>query len=193
MGRHKKYIKEEVLRKAMKTFWDHGFENTSSRLLEKNLSVNQKTLYSDFGNKHDIFLQALDTYYDLNQSKILAPLIHSEGDLRDIQTFFENFIHEVKYGESPNGCLFANTTMEFGSSDRTILEKLDKYYELLQGCFVQLLQKAHDRGIISEELDIQKTANYLVGCTEGLTVIVKVKSKDFLSDYVEIIIKSLKK
>jgi len=192
MGRNKNYFREEVLKKAMKTFWDNGYENTSSRMLQEKMGINQKTLYSEFKSKNQLFIEALKSYENLNKEVILHRLIHSEGDLNDIQIFFQEFIVAVKSGKSPNGCLFANTSIEFGSSQPNIKERLDSYYLLLQTVFLELLTKAKANGQLSKEANLTKLSNYLVGCTEGLTVTVKVLEEKPLLDFIEIIMKSIK-
>jgi len=192
MGRNKNYIREEVLEKAMKTFWDNGYENTSSRMLQKKMGINQKTLYSEFKSKNQLFIEALKSYENLNKEVILNKLIHSKGELNDIQEFFQEFIVAVKSGKSPNGCLFANTSIEFGSSQPNVKERLDSYYLLLQTVFLELLTKAKANGQLSKEANLTKLSNYLVGCTEGLTVTVKVLEEKPLLDFIEIIMKSIK-
>lgn len=192
MGRTKNYIREEVLEKAMKTFWDNGYENTSSRLLQEKMGINQKTMYSEFKSKDQLFIDVLKRFENLNEEVILYPLIHSDGNLKDIQTFFKEFIVAVKSGKSPNGCLFANTSIEFGSSHPPVKERLDSYYLLLHTVFFELLTKTKANGQLSKEANLTKLSNYLVGCTQGLTVTVKVLEEKPLFDFIEIIMKSIK-
>lgn len=192
MGRHKNYIRQEVLEKAMKTFWDNGYENTTSRMLQEKMGINEKTMYSEFKSKKQLFIEVLKSYENFNKEVILYKLIHSKGELNDIQIFFQEFIVAVKSGKSPNGCLFANTTIEFGSSQLNVKERLDNYYLLLQTVFFELLTKAKANKQLSKEANLIKLSNYLVGCTQGLTVTVKVLEEKPLLDFVEIIMKSIK-
>ena len=192
MGRNKNYIREKVLEKAMKTFWDNGYENTSSRMLQEKMGINQKTLYSEFKSKNQLFIEVLKSYENFNKEVILYKLIHSKGELNDIQTFFQEFIIAVKSGKSPNGCLFANTSIVFGSSQPNVKERLDNYYLLLQTVFFELLTKAKANGQLSKEANLTKLSNYLVGCTEGVTLTVKVLEEKPLLDFIEIVMKSIK-
>lgn len=192
MGRNKNYSREEVLEKAMKTFWDNGYENTSSRMLQEKMGINQKTMYSEFKSKDQLFVEVLKCYENLNEEVILYPLIQSDGNLEDIRTFFMEFVVAVKSGKSPNGCLFANTSIEFGSSHPKVKERLNSYYNLLHTSFFDLLTKAKANRQLSEDANLAKLSNYLVGCTEGLTVTVKVLKEKPLFDFIEITMKSLR-
>ena len=75
MGRLKKYNREEVLQKAVDVFWEHGYENTSVRLLEDRLGINQKSLYAEFKNKENLFLEVLKHYQLFQGKHILAALL----------------------------------------------------------------------------------------------------------------------
>jgi AcrR family transcriptional regulator len=59
MARKKEYQEDLVLEKAMHTFWANGFENTSLRILEKDMGINQFSIYSSFGSKQGLFIEVL--------------------------------------------------------------------------------------------------------------------------------------
>lgn len=192
MGRSKKYKRQEVLEKAMKAFWDNGFINTSARMLEDKMGINQRTLYAEFKSKDQLFIESLQQYEQLNKEVILKPLLASDGDLEDIRTFFTDFIVAVKSNQSPNGCLFANTAMEFGTTSPEVKERLDSYFDLIYMAFFDLLTKAKSKGKIAKNTDLVKLSNYLIGCTEGLTVTVKVRDEKALLDFVDFTMNSIK-
>jgi AcrR family transcriptional regulator len=43
-----------VIEKAMSLFWRNGYQNTSVRMLEKEMGINQFSIYASFGNKHGV-------------------------------------------------------------------------------------------------------------------------------------------
>ena len=56
MARQKKYIESEVIEKAMQLFWKNGYETTSVRMLEKEMGINQFSMYASCGNKQGVFI-----------------------------------------------------------------------------------------------------------------------------------------
>jgi TetR/AcrR family transcriptional regulator, copper-responsive repressor len=62
MGRPKEFTREEVLRKAIPVFWEHGYADTGVHELEKATGVNKSGLYSEFKSKEDLFLCCLEHY-----------------------------------------------------------------------------------------------------------------------------------
>lgn len=176
----------------MKAFWDNGYENTSTRLLEEKMGINQNTIYCEFNSKENLFIESLNCYESLLKSSTMSPIINSDGDISDINTFFKSFIKSVKSGESPNGCLFGNTSLEFGSSNARIKKRLNDYCQLLYSSFFDLLAKAKANGGIDKNSDIGKLSNYLVGCTNGLSVMVKISEESAVNEYVDCVVHSIK-
>jgi len=192
MPRKKQYNKEEVTEKAMGVFWNHGYKATSMRMLEAEMGINLYSIYADFKSKEGVFLESLRRYRQLNKEVILRRLLESDGDLLDIRTFFMEFVHSVKTGKTPNGCLFANTAMEIGATDVRIKEQLDLFFTLLKEAYVNLLTKAKALKQFKTDAPINKYANYLVGITEGISVIAKVLEEDKLTDYIDTAMEALK-
>ncbi len=62
MARKKQYIEQEVLEKAMALFWRNGYESTSVRMLEKEMGINQFSIYASFGSKQGLFLESINAY-----------------------------------------------------------------------------------------------------------------------------------
>jgi AcrR family transcriptional regulator len=62
MGRRKEFTREEVLKKAIPVFWEHGYADTGVHQLEKATGVNKSGLYSEFKGKEDLFICSLEYY-----------------------------------------------------------------------------------------------------------------------------------
>jgi AcrR family transcriptional regulator len=62
MGRPKNFSREDVLRKTVPVFWEHGFADTSLDDLERATGVNRSGLYKEFRDKEDLFLACLRHY-----------------------------------------------------------------------------------------------------------------------------------
>lgn len=176
----------------MYVFWQHGYRSTSLRMLEKELGINQFSIYSSFESKHNLFVEVLKQYRDHMREGIVQILINSEGDLGDIEYFFKAFIEAVQNGESPNGCLVANTAAEVGSSDDQIHEALKAYFDMMEESFYQLLKKSRSKGQLPGDTDLRKKAKYLVTCTEGLSLSSKVMDEDDLHSFISSVMSSLK-
>ncbi|MGI9548317.1 MAG: TetR/AcrR family transcriptional regulator [Flavobacteriaceae bacterium] len=192
MPRQKQYSEEAVLNKAVDVFWRRGYKSASIRELEKEMGINQFSIYASFGSKKKLFLKALDRYSAQVKEIFLTDLIRSEGNISDIKKFMRSFVDSVQTGKTPNGCLMANTAMDMGSSEKEVKIRLNYFFDLLNNVFTEVLEKARIRNQITKNAPIEKYANFLVGCTEGLAVTAKVLDDDQLNDFIEITIATLK-
>lgn len=192
MPRPKQYSEEAVLNKAVDVFWSRGYKSASIRELEKEMGINQFSIYASFGSKRKLFLKALDRYSEQVKGIFLTDLISSEGNISDIKKFMRSFVDSVQSGKTPNGCLMANTAMAMGSREKEVKIRLNYFFELLKNVFTEVLEKARIRNQLTKNAPIEKYANFLVGCTEGLAVTAKVLDDDQLNDFIEITIATLK-
>ena len=55
MARSKEFEENEVLDKAMKLFWEQGYEKTSMTDLVEHMGIHRRSLYDTFGDKHHCF------------------------------------------------------------------------------------------------------------------------------------------
>lgn len=190
MPRKKKYDKTEVVQKAMKAFWNKGYRATTWENLEESMGINPFSIKASFESKEKLFVEVLKAYQEHNEKVIALKLVQSEGNLEDIRSFFQEFVQAVKSGPAPKGCLFANTAAEysqdkFGAQAGQVKELLLAYFAWLKEVFVQLLEKARDKGQIQPDANPEKYAHYLLGVTEGLAISAKLLSEKALEDYIE--------
>jgi AcrR family transcriptional regulator len=64
-GRPREFDRTEALEKAMLLFWERGYEGTSVGDLSEALGIGKPSLYAAFGNKEDLFLEALQRYEEV--------------------------------------------------------------------------------------------------------------------------------
>ena len=191
LPRKKQYIEDEVVAKAMNTFWHNGYESTSVRLLEKNMGINQFSIYSSFGSKHNLFIEVLKKYKEHVKSTLLKSLMNSDGDIEDIRQFFLSFGHSIQSGKLKNGCLMINTGMEVGKTDLLISNQLTKYFDFVEDAFCRVLEKAKAKGNLEKKFNSKKHAGYFLGSLQGLTLYAKYHSKIEVDGFIAMIMKSI--
>ena len=108
MGRPKNFSREEVLEKAMRVFWTHGFSDTSLQDLERATGVNKSGLYTEFRDKEDLFVACLRHYLESQGKRGL--LIKKPLGWNNIKTFLKN--GPLNKGEQ-QGCFSVNSMREF--------------------------------------------------------------------------------
>ncbi len=61
-GRPRSFDRDTVLERAMRLFWSQGYETTSMAELLAEMQVTPPSIYSAFGDKEGLFLQAIERY-----------------------------------------------------------------------------------------------------------------------------------
>src|SRR5215212_5927342 len=89
MARHKEFEREEALRRAMEVFWSRGYEATSVGDLVEHMGINRQSLYDTFGDKHSLYLQALDRYREVEGRKMFELLEQPGSVKRALRRLFQ--------------------------------------------------------------------------------------------------------
>jgi len=187
MSRKKEYHEDEVLDKAMHTFWANGYENTSLRMLEKEMGINQFSIYSSFNSKNELFVKALRKYRMFVKSFFLKDFLNSNGRIDDIRTFFTVYGHGIQSGENPHGCLMMNTGMEVGSRNPAITVELTSHFDFLKDLYFTCFEKMKLNNELPEDFDSRKYSVYLLGSLQGLSLFAKLNSKKEVDYYIDTI------
>src|ERR1700751_4995349 len=108
VGRPKSFSREEVLEKAMRVFWKHGFADTSLQELERATVVNKSGLYTEFRDKEDLFVACLWHYLESQEKRGL--LTNEPLGWKNVESFLKH--GPLSSGER-QGCFSVNSMREF--------------------------------------------------------------------------------
>ncbi len=193
MPRFKEFDREDVLLKAMMVFRDKGYEATSVQDLVGRMEINRFSLYETFKSKHDLFVEALQAYYENVAIPFFNRLKDSKEGLKVIESSLMELVSRIKSGRSPNGCLLCNTIAELGAKqDERMTTILEGYLKTLEGNFYAAVLRAKELGEISESADAREYAKVLVGYSTGLLSLAKVLSDGEMRKSVKATIAALK-
>lgn len=191
MPRSKSYNPDHVLEKAMCIFWENGYEATTVRLLEKEMGINQFSIYSSFNDKKNLFIESLKLYKRYIEKNVFNDLLREDADISDIELFLNEFSEKIRDGKFSNGCLMVNTVAEIGQKDERIHNEVKRYFDFVKEMFKEILVRSKKKGDISLDADIEKCSGYLVGIMQGLSVATKVMSQKQLFDFINMSITSI--
>lgn len=176
MGRPKQFDRDEALALAMELFRRKGFTATSVDDIVHELKINRASLYDTFGDKRELFDEALERYSE-NSRKFVAEFFAGPGLLREkFMAFFSGAIEAMKSGKTMAGCLVANSTAELLPGDKKAAVFLGTHRDRIEAIFAAALEKAVAAGEITGEKDIKSLAKYLYTFHNGFTLQAKLPS-----------------
>jgi TetR/AcrR family transcriptional repressor of nem operon len=174
MARSKSFDEGAVLDQAAQLFWERGYEGTSLADLEAHLGLGRQSLYNSFGDKHSLFLKALDRYRREMGGAALTQLDAPDAALDEIRGFFRWSVESLTSSpDARRGCLLINTISDRGSQDPDAMLRCNHARDELERAFRRALAQAKTRRELPKGLDIEATATLLVIQHYGLTVLAK--------------------
>lgn len=192
MPRNKSYSDDIVLEKAMNVFWVHGYEATSVRLLEKEMGINQFSIYASFQNKKNLFIQSIRSYREHVKKHRFQLLLQEDAGLAELDRFLHDMAGTKKTCAETKGCLIVNTAGELGDKDSDIAHEVNQYYDFIRDMLKNVLRNAISKKEIPAETNIEQQANFFLGVMQSISVASKTMDNNQLSDFISVALKQIK-
>ena len=152
-GRPPAFDKAIVAGSIVDTFWTRGFSATSLDHLTEATGLHRPSLYAAFGNKKDMYREALRLFSDQLQAEIAVTL--SLGDAtKSLTAFYRSAIEVYTGGESsPRGCLFVCTAAVESVVDGDVRKDLAGVLQQIDRALIDRFKIAQQAGEIADGKD----------------------------------------
>ena len=167
-GRPLSFDRDKALLAAMHVFWAKGYDGASMKDLTSAMGINSPSLYAVFGDKHKLYLKAIDCYAS---SDACAPLVafETEPDITQaVRSFMEAVIdYSTENASGARGCFLS-------SSVSTSAGEVEGAQELLQRAILDTdarlsrrfeLEKA--RGALPDNFPSMERARLMLDLRQG--------------------------
>ncbi len=192
MARKKEFEREAVLDRAIEAFWCKGYEATSIQDLLDGMGINRGSLYDTFGDKHTLFLEAIDRYYDRALAHTLETLEVSESARAGLEFLVREAAECGCVDQQRKGCLMTNSAVELAPHCLETAERVARYYRRTEDAYCRAIGQARADGAIASRLDDRALARFMTCGIQGLQVCSKVSpDRETLRDAAEGIISAL--
>ncbi|WP_342424008.1 TetR/AcrR family transcriptional regulator [Paenibacillus sp. FSL E2-0178] len=171
MARSKEFEENVVLEKAMKLFWEQGYEKTSMTDLVKQMGIHRRSLYDTFGDKHTLFLKAMDRFRDKVSAELEGEVKRSKTATEALQLIFSFVICGEE--ESPSGCLMVNSAVELAMRDAEVDVKTTELFTLSEQLFKDIILWGQQDGEFSSDYNADDLAEHLHAVYVGLRVMTR--------------------
>ncbi|MBW2190320.1 MAG: TetR/AcrR family transcriptional regulator [Deltaproteobacteria bacterium] len=166
MARAKEFDREVVLERAMRFFWEQGYEAASMRDLLDVMEIGRQSLYDTFGDKHSLFLASLAHYYEIGIGSAVVQLSAPDGGLAAIEEYFDGMARRMTT-KPYRSCLLINSAIELAPHDPEVAAIVNRFVNELRKGFANALKVAVAKGDAIVD-DIDATAWHLTNSAMGL-------------------------
>lgn len=169
MARSKEFEENEVLLKAMRLFWEQGYEKTSLQDLVEHMGIHRRSLYDTFGDKHTLFIKTMERYAKLTDATLKAEAQRGRTAKESIRLIFDYLIETN--GEQPIGCFFVNSATELAYRDPAVSELTNEGFGKEEQLLRELIQQGQQSGEISANQEPGLLASSLHTTMIGIRVL----------------------
>ncbi|REE89013.1 TetR family transcriptional regulator [Paenibacillus taihuensis] len=192
MARAKEFDEDAVLLKAVDLFWEQGYEKTSMSDLVEHMGIHKRSLYDTFGDKHSLFMKALQRYDQMIAHRYVVSQEQEKSPIDAIRSMFERTVRQ-REDDSPRGCFIVNTAVELSTHDSECREMVNQRLNRTEIYVRELIEAGQHTGEIAASLNADWLASYFVNALTGLRVMVKTtEDRDKLNHIVDMTMSVLK-
>ncbi|PPK86560.1 TetR family transcriptional regulator [Neolewinella xylanilytica] len=162
-GRPRGFDRQAALETAMKTFWAHGYETTSISDLSRAMGINAPAIYSAFGDKKQLFLEAMRLYRGDPQRQ--AEAIAGAASAREAAAMvLANAIRTFTGKDTPKGCLVGTGLATGSPAAADVRAEGTAMRDTLEALLAGRIERDVSEGVLPPDTDAGTLAA-LVSCT----------------------------
>ena len=154
-GRPRAYDPQAALQRATDSFWRSGYSGTSLDEICAATGMNRPSLYAAFGDKHTLYLKALEHYWQLGLVTMREALADRDRPLAEVlMRAYDAQLSIYFSGEGrPRGCFAVGTATTEAVEDPEIRSALAEGLRALDADLEARLRTARERGELKADAD----------------------------------------
>lgn len=183
MSRTKQFDPQAVVDQAIAVFTAKGYHGTSAQDLVDALGLSRSSLYDTFGDKHGLFLRALQQY-DQQSARAFDDLLAQSADLpATLRQFFDQLIHYSVAHGTQGGCLMTNSATDVDALSAAAGQLVQAGARSIEEVLAAAIDRAQQAGTIGHQHKARALARSLHATIIGLRVMAKAgASREALED-----------
>ena len=192
MARTKDFDEHEVLNKAICLFWHKGYNGTSMQDLVDGLGISRSSLYDTYGDKHTLYLKALESYERSAGSELNRILSGAKSAKEKLKELMEWVVYNLVNDKDHKGCFMVNAKIETAATDPDVYTVVCRSEQQVVDAFYKTIKTGQDKGEITNKQDAHALARFIVNTINGMRVSAKsTTDRSFFDDIISTTLKIL--
>jgi AcrR family transcriptional regulator len=171
-GRPLSFDREAALHQAMLLFWRHGYEATSLNDLTSALGVKPSSIYTVFGDKKRLFLEAVGRYLSgpvTSESIIAQALNGRDAALGLMQASARGFTGS----DTPAGCLLASSAISCSDAASDVKEELAAIRRGIEASLRDKIVSSVKLGMLPVNTNAEALAGLTMAVIQGMSTLAR--------------------
>ena len=175
-GRQRDFEINEALEQAMHLFWKKGFVGASLADLTASMGINKPSLYATFGNKEDLFVQAMAHYLENEAASHFVLLTSENKTLQErLRAYLQSLTKMLCATKKPGGCFVALLNGELVGEtlpDKARQAVIDANSSS-EKSLIRFFQSEKAKGNLQDETNVDDLALYIVTLIHGMAAMAR--------------------
>jgi AcrR family transcriptional regulator len=172
MARPRTFDEADVVEAARDQFWNRGYVATSVDDLTAATGLGKGSLYGAFGDKHSLFLRALDTYCVAAIDRVSAQLREpGVPAFERLSNHVRTMVADVIADTERRGCLMSKSSAELGGCDEQVDRIVGDALRRWRADLLDCLAEAKADGTLAATADPDALATMVLGLMRGFQVL----------------------
>lgn len=171
-GRPLSFDRDAALRQAMLTFWRHGYETTSVADLTAAMGISAPSLYTAFGDKKRLFLEAVRLYAGdpADMERAITNARTAQEAAHDLMTAAAT----TYTGEAtPRGCLLASATASGSAAAAEVQGAVANVRRGIEDCLRVRIERDIENGVLPPGSQAAPLAGLVLAVMQGMSVLAR--------------------
>ena len=148
MARPREFDETSALEAAIECFWQRGYEATSVRDLADKMGISAPSLYNTYGDKHALFVRALEHYLDHSTRARIKRLEDSLPPKQAVCRFIGEIIERSVNDRERRGCFLINSALEVAPHDEELGALIAERLAEIEAFFYRSIKAAQAEGAV---------------------------------------------
>lgn len=167
-GRPRAFDLDQALMAAVQVFWVKGYEGASIKDLTDAMGINAPSLYSTFGDKRELYLQAIDRYANTDGC---APVVafEAEPDIeKAVRGFLESaIVYATAHESGARGCFLASCVATSAGEIEGVKELLAKAIAETDARLAERFETEKQKGTLPQDFPSRERASLMLDLRQG--------------------------
>jgi TetR/AcrR family transcriptional repressor of nem operon len=170
-GRPRQFDEAEVLERAMDLFWQRGYEATGLGDLLEVMDIGRQSLYTTFGDKHGLFMRALDHYLDKTLAEASATIAAASSPSAALRDWLRGSVVSLCFGqEEARACFALNTVVERCPHDDEVTQRILTHFQAASALIAGTIARGQASGEFRSDQGAADLAAMVMSAAAGLMV-----------------------
>ncbi|TEA79443.1 TetR/AcrR family transcriptional regulator [Allopusillimonas ginsengisoli] len=172
-GRPRNFDRTAALRVAMEMFWEHGYEGTSIADLTSAMGITPPSLYNAFGNKEQLFREAVEFYVARDGGTTARALREGATAYKAIEAMLQAAGSAAQGPDRPRGCLVVLGAANCAQQNKKVDEFLQGYRQGTREAIFHRIRQGQSANELAPDADAGALADFYATVLNGLAVLTR--------------------